>query len=403
MFRDAAAEIGTATTAGPVLGTSTVRISDVDLPYLQARLKAAAKTMNRQPYPAPEDEPGITVAQKNEIVAARQTQRHRDFQETIMQIITGANFVVYITTYTNRLFEWLGVSGITRRYRPRSVVSSGTFGAVFKFVAEDSDNDESDDVPPVAVKVTFGLADSIPLPRNIGCDVVRTVAFVGKAVQVMELADRDASRLLPEEFRPFVQWCNKTAMCLYKNNVACPDWKLGNVAVFDDTDQPTFRVIDVDGMFDAYAGVNSASATYTCVATATSNRTDLRRLHQINTAYAIVVSQIIARGGVSSGFKSLLQDMWDRTMDNPRWAVADTLAVLRSPQNMTTLRTTPNYNRIFELLNQLSQPVQLLTDEYIRGVHDNVFKHSSHKWETPYVPAAARKNPKGARGLFSPE
>jgi hypothetical protein len=139
------------------------------------------------------------------------------------------------------------------------------------------------------------------------------------------------------------------------------------------------------------------------VATATSNRTDLRRLHQINTAYAIVVSQIIARGEVSSGFKSLLQDMWDRTMDNPRWAVADTLAVLRSPQNMTTLRTTPNYNRIFELLNQLSQPVHLLTDEYIRGVHDNVFKHSSHKWETPYVPAAARKNPKRARGLFSPE
>ena len=397
MFQDAAAQIGTPTASGPVLSTSTVRISDVDVPYIQARLKAAAKLLKTKPTPAPEDAPGVTADQKRQIVAARRMNLRRGFSNTSLQTLKNSGLVVSITAYPNKLFEWLGLYGTTRRYHPISVISYGTHGAVFKFVSHE---DNKPSVAPVAVKITFGYSDTIPMPHNLGCDVVRTVSFAGKAVQVMELANRDATALRPEEFMPFVEWCNNTAICLYENNVACPDWKLGNVAVFNTDGKPTFRVIDVDGMFYADAGVLTPSATYTCVATTTTDLAELRRLHQINTAYAIVVSQILAHGGISRRVHDALESMWDYTMDNKNWSVADTIAVLQKEPTLTAVNATPNSSRIFELLNQVRQDVGILSDEYIRAVYNNVFKNSPHAWDTPIVPTAQTR-PRG-QNMFSP-
>ena len=189
------------------------------------------------------------------------------------------------------------------------LIGSGSNGTV----AEYHPTTRTAENRPLAVKVCY-KCETGGLLKSLSCNVVKTAVFNDAKIQVMEMGTDIANvPVTPVTVAAFERFSNSAALCFDRSNVACPDWKPGNLTAFanpcGDSAGWVFRVIDVDGV--ARLDVMSAGLlTVTLACTLTRNRSEALAASfflptgkdniaryaahaLVNTAYAIEVSKVL--------------------------------------------------------------------------------------------------------------
>lgn len=147
--------------------------------------------------------------------------------------------------------------GTTYRYHSH-IPEQGSNGQVCKFVSSQQHT------------LMIKIADVRHEPNyDLACDrqvqskmalapslVIHSKLFHRGQIQIMEAGNGDALTLYnqgdPRIVRPLVQFCLDVGFFFLRKQLACPDFKLENIAYFTSTNPPKpigFRLIDIDSIF----------------------------------------------------------------------------------------------------------------------------------------------------------